>query len=65
MDPQLAAVETSFDGDLVDAISAALRAEDAAAHTLPYLMCGGTDAKSFSTPGSAAWVLAAAAARGP
>ena len=45
------AVETSFDGDLVDAMSAALRAEDPAAHPIPYLMSGGTDAKSFSTLG--------------
>jgi acetylornithine deacetylase/succinyl-diaminopimelate desuccinylase-like protein len=45
------AVETSFDGDLVDAMSAALRAEDPGGHPLPYLMSGGTDAKSFSTLG--------------
>jgi acetylornithine deacetylase/succinyl-diaminopimelate desuccinylase-like protein len=45
------AVETSFDGAVVDAMSAALRAEDPAARTLPYLMSGGTDAKSFSTLG--------------
>ncbi|MGI8760295.1 MAG: M20/M25/M40 family metallo-hydrolase [Jatrophihabitantaceae bacterium] len=45
------AVETSFDGALVDAMSAALRAEDPGAHPLPYLMSGGTDAKSFSTLG--------------
>jgi acetylornithine deacetylase/succinyl-diaminopimelate desuccinylase-like protein len=45
------AVETSFDGALVDAMSAALRAEDPGAHAVPYLMSGGTDAKSFSTLG--------------
>jgi acetylornithine deacetylase/succinyl-diaminopimelate desuccinylase-like protein len=45
------AVETSFDGALVDAMSAALRAEDPGAVPLPYLMSGGTDAKSFSTLG--------------
>jgi acetylornithine deacetylase/succinyl-diaminopimelate desuccinylase-like protein len=45
------AVETSFDGALVDAMSAALSAEDAGAIPLPYLMSGGTDAKSFSTLG--------------
>jgi acetylornithine deacetylase/succinyl-diaminopimelate desuccinylase-like protein len=45
------AVETSFDGALVDAMSAALRSEDPGAHPLPYLMSGGTDAKSFSTLG--------------
>jgi acetylornithine deacetylase/succinyl-diaminopimelate desuccinylase-like protein len=45
------AVETSFDGVLVDAMSAALRAEDSGGHAVPYLMSGGTDAKSFSTLG--------------
>jgi acetylornithine deacetylase/succinyl-diaminopimelate desuccinylase-like protein len=45
------AVETGFDGALVDAMSAALRAEDEGAFPLPYLMSGGTDAKSFSTLG--------------
>jgi acetylornithine deacetylase/succinyl-diaminopimelate desuccinylase-like protein len=45
------AVETSFDGPLVDAMSAALRAEDDGAIPIPYLMSGGTDAKSFSTLG--------------
>jgi len=45
------AVETSFDGALVEAMSAALRAEDSGAHPVPYLMSGGTDAKSFSTLG--------------
>jgi acetylornithine deacetylase/succinyl-diaminopimelate desuccinylase-like protein len=44
-------VETSFDGPLVDAMAAALRAEDPAARTIPYLMSGGTDAKAFSTIG--------------
>ena len=45
------AVETSFDGALVDEMSAALKAEDPAAASLPYMMSGGTDAKSFSTLG--------------
>ncbi len=45
------AVETSFDGDLVDAMCAALKAEDEGAVPVPYLMSGGTDAKSFSTLG--------------
>jgi acetylornithine deacetylase/succinyl-diaminopimelate desuccinylase-like protein len=45
------AVETGFDGALVEAMSAALRAEDSGAVPLPYLMSGGTDAKSFSTLG--------------
>jgi acetylornithine deacetylase/succinyl-diaminopimelate desuccinylase-like protein len=45
------AVETTFDGDLVDAMCAALKAEDPGAVPIPYLMSGGTDAKSFSTLG--------------
>ncbi len=45
------AVETSFDGHLVDVMSASLKAEDPLAVPLPYLMSGGTDAKSFSTLG--------------
>ncbi|GAA4971765.1 M20/M25/M40 family metallo-hydrolase [Actinoplanes utahensis] len=48
---QQPAVETSFDGDLVDAMGAALRAEDPGARTVPYLMSGGTDAKAFATLG--------------
>ncbi|HVE98201.1 MAG TPA: M20/M25/M40 family metallo-hydrolase, partial [Mycobacteriales bacterium] len=39
------ALETTFDGALVDAMSAALRAEDPGARPVPYLMSGGTDAK--------------------
>jgi acetylornithine deacetylase/succinyl-diaminopimelate desuccinylase-like protein len=45
------AVETSFDGSVVDAMAAALRAEDAGARAVPYLLSAGTDAKSFSTLG--------------
>jgi acetylornithine deacetylase/succinyl-diaminopimelate desuccinylase-like protein len=45
------AVETGFEGALVDAMAAALKAEDPSAQPLPYLMSGGTDAKSFSTLG--------------
>jgi acetylornithine deacetylase/succinyl-diaminopimelate desuccinylase-like protein len=45
------AVETTFDGALVDTMCAALRAEDSGAYPMPYLMSGGTDAKSFSTLG--------------
>jgi acetylornithine deacetylase/succinyl-diaminopimelate desuccinylase-like protein len=41
------AVETTFDGPLVDAMSAALRAEDSGAHPVPYMLSGGTDAKAF------------------
>jgi acetylornithine deacetylase/succinyl-diaminopimelate desuccinylase-like protein len=45
------AVQTSFDGELVDVMCAALKAEDDKAIPVPYLMSGGTDAKSFSTLG--------------
>ncbi|WP_305789045.1 M20/M25/M40 family metallo-hydrolase [Symbioplanes lichenis] len=45
------AVETSFDGALVDAMGAALRAEDPGARAVPYMLSGGTDAKAFSTLG--------------
>jgi acetylornithine deacetylase/succinyl-diaminopimelate desuccinylase-like protein len=45
------AVETSFDGAIVDAMAAALRSEDAGARPVPYMMSGGTDAKSFSLLG--------------
>jgi acetylornithine deacetylase/succinyl-diaminopimelate desuccinylase-like protein len=41
------ALETTFDGPLVAAMSAALRAEDPHARPLPYLLSGGTDAKAF------------------
>jgi acetylornithine deacetylase/succinyl-diaminopimelate desuccinylase-like protein len=45
------AVETSFDGEIVDAMTAALTAEDPGALLVPYMMSGGTDAKSFSQLG--------------
>lgn len=45
------AVETAFEGELVDAMAAALKAEDPDAHPVPFLMSGGTDAKSFSLLG--------------
>jgi acetylornithine deacetylase/succinyl-diaminopimelate desuccinylase-like protein len=45
------AVETEFGGPLVEAMGAALRAEDPGARTIPYLMSGGTDAKAFATLG--------------
>jgi len=44
-------VETSFDGDLVTAIGAALRAEDPGARPVPYMLSAGTDAKAFSRLG--------------
>jgi acetylornithine deacetylase/succinyl-diaminopimelate desuccinylase-like protein len=45
------AVETEFSGDLVDAMGAAIRAEDPHARLVPYCMSGGTDAKAFSRLG--------------
>ncbi|HEV8174193.1 MAG TPA: M20/M25/M40 family metallo-hydrolase [Actinoplanes sp.] len=45
------AVETGFDGALVDAMTAALRAEDPGARAVPYMLSGGTDAKAFSKLG--------------
>ena len=47
----LPAVETSFDGGLVNAMSEALLAEDPGAKAVPYCLSGGTDAKSFSRLG--------------
>jgi len=44
-------LETSFDGDLVAAMGAALRAEDPAARAVPYMLSGGTDAKAFARLG--------------
>jgi acetylornithine deacetylase/succinyl-diaminopimelate desuccinylase-like protein len=44
-------VRTTFDGALVDAMSAAVIAEDPGARLLPYLLPAGTDAKSFSRLG--------------
>ncbi|HEY0697752.1 MAG TPA: M20/M25/M40 family metallo-hydrolase [Micromonospora sp.] len=41
------ALETDFDGELVDAMAAALRAEDPGARPVPYMLSGGTDAKKF------------------
>jgi acetylornithine deacetylase/succinyl-diaminopimelate desuccinylase-like protein len=43
--------ETSFDGDLVDAMNAAVVALDPDGRTVPYMLSGGTDAKSFSRLG--------------
>jgi acetylornithine deacetylase/succinyl-diaminopimelate desuccinylase-like protein len=45
------ALETTFDGALVDAMVAALKAEDPGAHPVPYMLSGGTDAKAFAKLG--------------
>jgi acetylornithine deacetylase/succinyl-diaminopimelate desuccinylase-like protein len=44
-------VETTFDGALVNAMSAAILAEDPEATTIPYMLSGGTDAKAFTRLG--------------
>jgi acetylornithine deacetylase/succinyl-diaminopimelate desuccinylase-like protein len=47
----LPSVLTTFDGDLVAAMDAAILSEDPGARTIPYMLSGGTDAKSFSKLG--------------
>ena len=47
----LSSYETSFDGDLVDAMNAALLVVDREARIVPYMMSGGTDAKAFAELG--------------
>lgn len=48
---ELPSYETTFDGDLVDAMNAALLAVDSDARTVPYIFSGGTDAKHFARLG--------------
>ncbi|GGR87604.1 MULTISPECIES: M20/M25/M40 family metallo-hydrolase [Streptomyces] len=45
------ALETDFDGALVAAMQSALLAEDPTAKAIPYMLSGGTDAKSFDDLG--------------
>ncbi|MBO8185662.1 M20/M25/M40 family metallo-hydrolase [Streptomyces spirodelae] len=45
------ALETTFDGALVEAMQSSLRAEDPVARAVPYMLSGGTDAKSFDDLG--------------
>ena len=45
------ALEYPVQGDLVDAMTVALHAEDPDAHIAPYLMSGGTDAKAWDRLG--------------
>ena len=47
----LPSYETTFDGELLDAMNAALLAADPDARTVPYMMSGGTDAKAFARLG--------------
>ncbi|HWF82312.1 MAG TPA: M20/M25/M40 family metallo-hydrolase [Streptosporangiaceae bacterium] len=46
-----AALETTFDGALCDAMTAALLKADPDGKVVPYCLSGGTDAKSFATLG--------------
>jgi acetylornithine deacetylase/succinyl-diaminopimelate desuccinylase-like protein len=48
---RLPPVETTFDGALVDAMTASILAEDPGSLTLPYMLSAGTDAKSFQQLG--------------
>jgi acetylornithine deacetylase/succinyl-diaminopimelate desuccinylase-like protein len=50
--------ETPYDGDLVDAMTRCLLAEDPDARVAPFLMSGGTDAKHFNTLGLRAYGFA-------
>lgn len=45
------ALETPFSGPTIDAMAAALDAEDPGAVAIPYMLSGGTDAKAFSLLG--------------
>lgn len=46
-----AALEFPFTGDLVDAMTVSLHAEDPEAHIAPFIMSGGTDGKAWSRLG--------------
>jgi acetylornithine deacetylase/succinyl-diaminopimelate desuccinylase-like protein len=48
---ELGSYETSFDGDLVDSMNAALLVADPEARIVPYMLSGGTDAKAFADLG--------------
>ncbi|HZA12801.1 M20/M25/M40 family metallo-hydrolase [Mycobacterium sp.] len=48
---ELPSYETTFDGELVDAMNAAILAVDPDARTVPYMLSGGTDAKAFARLG--------------
>ena len=47
----LPSYETTFDGDLLDAMNDAILAADPDARTVPYMLSGGTDAKHFARLG--------------
>lgn len=50
-DVHLTGMETTYDGDVAEAMTAALLAEDPDAIVAPYLMSAGTDAKHWETLG--------------
>ena len=58
------ALDAPFEGPLVDAMKAALLAEDPGAEVLPYCLSGGTDNKALSTLGITGYGFAPAAAPG-
>ncbi len=45
------ALETTFDGPSIEAMAAALKAEDPYSRAVPYMLSGGTDAKALSLLG--------------
>jgi acetylornithine deacetylase/succinyl-diaminopimelate desuccinylase-like protein len=47
----LPSYETTFDGELLDAMNAAVLAADPEARIVPYMLAGGTDAKHFARLG--------------
>jgi acetylornithine deacetylase/succinyl-diaminopimelate desuccinylase-like protein len=48
---ELPSYETAFDGELVDAMNAAILSVDPDARIVPYMLSGGTDAKHFARLG--------------
>ncbi|MGV0791004.1 M20/M25/M40 family metallo-hydrolase [Mycolicibacterium sp. XJ1819] len=48
---KLPSYETTFDGELLDAMNNAIQAADPGARTVPYMLSGGTDAKHFARLG--------------
>ena len=58
------ALDAPFEGDLVEAMVAALRTEDPDAEVLPYCLSGGTDNKALSLLGITGLRVRAAAAAG-
>jgi acetylornithine deacetylase/succinyl-diaminopimelate desuccinylase-like protein len=48
---ELPSYETTFDGDLVDAMNGAILSVDPDARIVPYMLSGGTDAKAFDRLG--------------